>query len=252
MPDKIATWRSGAAYAAETIGTAIVRGIHPEGARLPLEAELAASLKVSRNTLREAIKLLAAKSLVEVAPRRGTIVLSRDQWNVLDEDVLNWSGPEVENDMVLMNELVRIRYLVEPAAAHDAAKCASPEQVAKIMAAYQDMVDQADESLANEAIYKRRVEVDVAFHFAVAEGSNNRFLLSITRTIIHAMRANFRALNREVKHYHGNLDNHGHVAEAIARRDPEVARQCMEDLIDRNRKDTHGLLGQAGDTDIRD
>ncbi|WP_018689473.1 FadR/GntR family transcriptional regulator [Ahrensia kielensis] len=252
MKDKIGSWRSGAAYAAETIGTAILSGDYREGERLPLEADLAASLSVSRNTLREAIKLLAAKSLVEVAPRRGTVVLSKEQWNVLDEDVLNWSGPKVESDRSLMNELARIRYLVEPAAAFDAATCARPEQVANIMAAYKAMEEQAGESLRNEEVYKRRVDVDVAFHFAVAEGSNNRFLISITRTIIHAMRANFRALNRDTKHYHGNLENHGHVAEAIARHDEKAAHQFMEDLIKRNRKDTRTMLGQDQSTDSHD
>ncbi len=232
------TWKSGAAQAAEAIGTAIVRGDFAESSRLPLEAVLAENLNVSRNTLREAIKLLAAKSLVEVAPRRGTIVLSREHWNVLDEDVLKWCGPILQADPDFMDELIRIRRLVEPAAAYDAAKIATPNQISQIRNAYREMATIVDQDLP-----KQKVEADIAFHLAVSEAANNRFILSITRSIIHAVRANFHALNKNPKHLKGNLENHRLVSEAIAQKDPEAAKTSMERLIERNRNDTKNLIG---------
>src|SRR6266480_6010336 len=68
------------------IGRKILGGELPPGALLPAEPELGAS----RTVLREAIKVLAAKGLVEARPKTGTRVRPRDAWNLLDPDVLAW------------------------------------------------------------------------------------------------------------------------------------------------------------------
>ena len=114
-------WTSRAAQAASDLGRSILAGRYPPGTAMPREAELAAEMGVSRNTLREAIKVLASKSLVEVAPRRGTVVLAPARWNVLDPDVLDWSAVGLAGDMRLVEELMETRAAIEPAAAAAAA-----------------------------------------------------------------------------------------------------------------------------------
>lgn len=237
-----APWRSGAFTTAEAIGQAIVAGEFPEGVKLPLEAELASRFVVSRNTLREAMKLLAAKSMVAIAPRRGTVVLPRVEWNVLDPDVIDWFGPLFRSDSQFMEELVKTRQTIEPAAALEAARTATPKQVNAIAEACRGM-----ETLRESGSTVAQVEADVAFHLSVADAANNRFIQSIIRSIIHAVRANFQALIEAPGNFEGNLANHRLVYEAVAAHDPEGARAAMERLLEQSLSDTKQLFGSTRD-----
>ncbi len=76
---------------ARDIFLAIVGGRFPAGSILPNEHELAASLGVSRTALREAVKGLASKGLLETRRKRGTLVLEREHWNLLDAELIAWS-----------------------------------------------------------------------------------------------------------------------------------------------------------------
>ena len=76
----------------------ILSGDYKQGALLPTEAQLGAEFKVSRTALREAVRTLAAKGLVESRQRAGTRVLASEDWNRLDTDVLRWMG-EIEPDL---------------------------------------------------------------------------------------------------------------------------------------------------------
>lgn len=233
-------WRSGAALAAQALGMRIIRGDYPEGARLPREEELAQELSVSRNTLREAMKLLAAKSLVRVAPRRGTLVLDRAEWNVLDSDVMDWAGPDIDRDKRFLQELGRIRQIIEPAAAFDAAHRATRENVTKVSDAYAGMRD-----LSTHATLDEKVTADLAFHVAVADASGNRFFQSITRSIIHALRRSFEALIDPPGNYEANLANHRAVLDAIRIGDPEGAQAAMMRLLQRSEYAMERLSGRA-------
>ena len=72
---------------ARQIFAAITGGHYPEGSILPTEQALSEELGVSRTALREAIKGLASKGMLETRRRRGTMVLDRSSWNMLDVEV---------------------------------------------------------------------------------------------------------------------------------------------------------------------
>jgi len=72
---------------------------------LPREEELCAMLGVSRTSVREAVKVLSAKGLVEARRRVGVRVLSRDDWRLLDPVVLSWH-PDIQNDSELISGLI--------------------------------------------------------------------------------------------------------------------------------------------------
>src|SRR5262245_8606659 len=74
----------------DELGTRIVQGSYPGDGALPTEPVLATELGISRNALREAIKVLAGKGMVEVRPKTGMRIRPRNQWNLLDRDVLAW------------------------------------------------------------------------------------------------------------------------------------------------------------------
>ena len=78
---------------ARIIGTKIVGGEYAPGDSLPIEGDLCTQYGVSRTTIREAIKHLAGKRLIDVQPKIGTRVLPFNDWNLLDREVLSWRPP---------------------------------------------------------------------------------------------------------------------------------------------------------------
>jgi DNA-binding FadR family transcriptional regulator len=110
------------------IGRRIVGGELKPGDLLP-EGELIAELDISRTVLREAIKVLGAKGLVEARPRIGTKVSPRSHWRLMDPDVLAWQT-EYGFDELFLRNLAEVRSLIEPGAARLAAERASEEEIA--------------------------------------------------------------------------------------------------------------------------
>ncbi|MSU88496.1 FCD domain-containing protein [Rhodobacteraceae bacterium 2CG4] len=233
-------WVSGSRAAARAIGTAIIRGSFGEGDRLPLEAELAAMFSVSRNTLREAMRLLVAKGMVEVAPRRGTKVLPSERWNALDIELIEWSTGPAGTDPAFMREILRVRAMLEPFAAADAARNRTETQLAAIA----DLVARMEQAAEGED-RAASVEADLAFHLAVADAAGNRFIACIARAIMQALRTNFDALISVPGNFRRNIPNHHAVLDRVAGRDPDGARRAMEQLLRQAECDTDLMFAPA-------
>src|SRR5712691_12619543 len=120
------------------IGLEILRGELRPGDPLPTEDELSGELGLSRTVLREAVKVLAAKGLVEARPKTGTRVRPRAAWNLLDPDVLAWRS-EASPDGDFFRNIVELRRIVEPEAARLAAERATAAEVAGIKAVFCEM-----------------------------------------------------------------------------------------------------------------
>src|SRR5690348_514890 len=119
------------------IGRRIVRGDLQPGALVPAGGEL----RASRTVVREAVKVLAAKGLVEARPKTGTRVRSRDAWNLLDPDVLAWQqdGAAPASHDAQLRALTEVRAIIEPAAAELAAARAGAQDVAALEQALRQM-----------------------------------------------------------------------------------------------------------------
>ncbi len=109
----------------ELLGSRIVQGLYVPGTAL-LPEELEGELGISKSVLREALRVLAAKGLVESRQKRGTIVRSRSDWNLLDESLLRWLG---EPDDALLENINEVRKIVEPAGAGLAAERRTEEDL---------------------------------------------------------------------------------------------------------------------------
>ena len=158
----------------QELGRRVVGGVYPAGALLPNEDQLCAELAVSRTALREAIKVLAAKGLLEPRPRIGTRVRATEQWNLLDPDILAWrcaTGADAE----FLQHLTELREIIEPSAAALAAASHRAEQLADIAAALQAMRDATQIS--------EWVQADLAFHTAVLKATNNPLLMPLAAII---------------------------------------------------------------------
>ena len=121
--------------------------------------------------MREAVKTLAAKGLLEARPRIGTRVLEPTHWNLLDLDVLGWRYATMPRTQ-FFRELFEIRRMIEPNAAALAAERATDEEIAALDAAYAAM--QATDHASDAAI-----DADLRFHRAVLDCSHNELLVQM-------------------------------------------------------------------------
>ena len=137
------------------------------------EVELCETYGVSRTVLREAVKMLTAKGLFGSRPRQGTRVLPESQWNLLDPDVLRWLL-ERKFSIELLIEFTEVRLAIEPKAAARAARVASSEDKAMIMAAIERMM--AAERRGQPFNFRYRIP------YCCAEGERKSFLCQFNGT----------------------------------------------------------------------
>lgn len=213
----------------EQIGSRIVQGEFPPGEALPNADDSAEMLGVSRTVLREAIKVLAGKGLVESRPKTGTRVRPRAEWNFLDPDVLSWryAGKITPEDVTALFEL---RRAIEPMSANLAAQRATPEQIAEINAALVEMeavVDDGD-SFAKP---------DLVFHQSILRMTGNELIGSLAALIETALVLSFRLSNDNPEGQRHSLPLHRDVAEKIAAGDGAGAQKALLTLIDNAEED---------------
>lgn len=203
----------------------ILSRTYREGEAIPTEGELTTELNVSRTVLREAVRTLAAKGLLETRQKAGTLVPKRERWHLLDPDVLAWMGT-VPPDASFVRDLTEARRVIEPAAAELAARNSSGYDLSLIEAAYAEMrASAADDMDAS-------IEADVRFHRALLRASGNIIFTNLGDAVAAALRSAFRMTTTASENYARTLDAHGEVIDAIRLRDAPLARARVEALID--------------------
>ena len=208
---------------AEAIGKRIVRGEFLPGSILPNEAQWAADFKVSRSAVREAIKILMAKNLLVSRPKIGSRVEPKENWSLLDHDILTWYATAPNRAKFLLS-LQQFRYIVEPEAAALAAEHHTDEQMKAISMACRDM--------ATAPSLAQRTEADVQFHLAILRASHNELLFPLGVIIDQALNSLFILLTRRAKDLHHAQDLHDKIERAIRLRQPQAARLAVRKLLD--------------------
>jgi len=219
---------------ASQIGSMIVKGRLSEGSTLPNEMSLGAQFGVSRTALREAIKVLASKGLVEVRRKTGTRVNGHAQWNVLDPEILAWmfSGKDLP---VGLPDLMEVRMLIEPAGAAMAANRATSEDVHRIRQGLLGM-----ESTAR--VLPASVESDLRFHMAILGATHNAFMRPFGALIQVALGGSFRLTSSNPDLYRSTIPLHRKVFEAIETRKATKARAAMTALLTQTQCDIDDQL----------
>ena len=228
-------WRRKADAVLAELGQGVVTGRYAAGQRLPTEEELTHELGVSRPSLREGLKALARKGLVESRTRRGTIALGKEHWDVLDADVLAWMALAPPDHEFLIG-LLEARRIFEPAAARLAALRATPARIMEIERAFQGMTNSLPADVEACCHY------DLAFHESIIEGAGNVLLSRLATTIRTALLTLFRVSADARESYESSLAEHGAVADAIRRRDPEGAERAMQKLLAGTERDLRPAL----------
>lgn len=206
------------------LGREIINGAYPPGAILPNEAEICAQFDVGRSAVREAVKMLTAKGLVDSRPGRGTQVLPSQGWNFFDREVLMWLREGNVQPSIIV-ELLQLRIGVEPKAAELAAKSGTDEQIAAIARAYDQMCAAASGRIDP-------VSADGSFHEAIIVATNNRFFQPFGSLIRTALTVTAPTTNAIFGHSVGDLVAHKATLDAILARSPDKAHACMLGMLE--------------------
>ncbi|WP_234359222.1 FadR/GntR family transcriptional regulator [Plantactinospora sp. BC1] len=198
----------------------IVRGTHPSGTSLPPEPVLCETFSVSRTVVREAVKILQEKGLVQVRQGAGTMVTPQSSWDMLDELVLAATIAE-DDSLAILDDLVVTRRVLESDMANVAARLADQETIERLGALVKRMDELVDDTVAYH-------EHDRAFHDTIMQASGNR----IARGVVRALESQVVNTARYMGRTERSLcvaSNRGHrrIHERIAAHDPDGAAEAM-------------------------
>ncbi|MDT7789015.1 MAG: hypothetical protein QOF58_7434 [Pseudonocardiales bacterium] len=209
----------------EALAGRILAGEIGEGDTLDLPA-LREELDVSLTALREALKVLSAKGIIDARQKRGTFVQPRSSWNLLDTDVMRWQT-EAGADHGLFDELTEMRVIVEPAAARLAAERASDADIEALGGAVERMASARDLAAT--------VRADLEFHRLLMAATHNAFLTQVERILAIGLAERDKLVHGSVED--DPVPSHRAVLDAISARDPEAAYEAMRALVDKSGAD---------------
>lgn len=215
-------------YHASTVnwlGAWIASGNVLPGQTLKIESALCDELGVSRTVIREAIKTLVAKGMLDVGPKVGTRVLPVRNWNLFDPQVVGWLAEKGLPENFVM-DLLDLRRTIEPVAVRWACERATLEQIAEIQAAYEVL----EASLGDKGDYNR---ADQLFHEAVLAASHNQFIEQMLPALGALLAVSFEVSSAVPEELGLTLPLHKELADAIAARDAARGVWACMSLIER-------------------
>lgn len=213
----------------ETVSEQLLAAIRdaglPPGSKIPSERELGDRFGVSRTVIREAIRHLAAKGVLEVVSGSGVIIADVGHEGISEsiDLYLRQRGP------IQPGQIHEVRESLELTTTRLAALRASDDQLAQIQASCEAMADVLDD--ADSAS-----RADVAFHRAIAEATGNPLFLVLVDSLGDVLLDIRRATLGDPARGRVALEAHRAVAEALERRDADLAVAAMRAHLDDSRE----------------
>jgi len=208
------------------IARRIIEGDLAPGLSLPGENELAIEYEVSRTSIRNALQVLAAKGFISIQAKKRSTVNKREQWSLLDIDVLAWLS-EGKVDAQLVEQLMVTRLVFEPNVATLAALNANGHDLAALEDALSLM--RKGQLSAESSLFE---EGDMAFHRALLQATHNPFLHALGNALSAAMALSFKqTIEEDVRQTKTAVDEHFLLFDAIRLKQPEKARQQMRSIL---------------------
>src|SRR5579863_7635142 len=190
------------------------------GDKLPSERELAEMLRVSRSSIRDAIRGLELMGLVE--PRQGTGTIVRE---VSADSLVNPFSNALRRRQELVGELLDFRKMLEPPLAARAATHASPEEISEM----EDILRRQEEKQGRG---ESAVSEDAEFHYSVALASDNSVVLKVLDILMDLLRDTRERSLQVDGRSQKSLDGHRRILNAIKRHDGEAAKAAMRRHIE--------------------
>jgi DNA-binding FadR family transcriptional regulator len=227
--DPIAAPRRLHEHVVDALVRGIVSGDLAAGSALPPEPEMSARFGVSRSVVREALRVLDAKGLIDVRHGSGTRVTEPHRWDPLDPAILaamRGRGPSA----AVLRDLLEARKIVECEVAALAAERADAAERAALENALATMRSALDDP-------PRFVTGDSAFHLTLLHAARNRVLERMTQPM-HELLSYAQALTDAIPGVLVRaLADHEAIADAVRRRDPDAARSAMREHLARTERD---------------
>jgi GntR family transcriptional repressor for pyruvate dehydrogenase complex len=211
----------------QQIEDSVLNGTLKPGDQLPAERELAQRLGVSRTAVREAVKALREKGLVEAYSGRGTFITDGTTHAARQSfDLMVKIGQQESS-----THLAELRLILEPGIAAVAAARVEEEH----LIAMREAVVVMERSQADPEAY---IEADLDFHLALAEAAANPLILSLIDSIVGLLREQrIKIFNVEGGPQRGQV-HHKRILDALERRDSEMARNAMRSHLEQVREDS--------------
>ena len=222
---------------ADQIEQRILNGELRSGDRLPTERVLAEQFQASRTAVREAMKILAQKGLVEMRPGRGTIVIDG-----APEAMQNSIGLVMKlqvGEVGGSDNLVEVREILETEIAALAAARATEDEIAAMREAIRVM----DVSLSDADAY---IAADNQFHRALAKATQNSLILILIDSIVNPLSEQRKHIFAVEGGPERGQFHHRRILESIIRRNPENARAAMHAHLQQVREDVRASLNHKG------
>ena len=198
------------------IEDSIASGALAPGDQLPPEREMAQQFGVSRTAVREAVRALHEKGLVEAYSGRGTFV-TKGRSKGIRESLHNLIGAGRAEGAVFLAE---VREILEP----EIAALAALRMEEQALATLRESVELMDRSQNDPDAF---VEADLDFHLALAEAAGNPVILSLLDSIVELLRDQRRRICILPDGPERGQAHHKRILAAIERRDPEKTRSAM-------------------------
>lgn len=234
----MAVQRSLPAQVIRTLGQDIVSGALPAKTVVTAD-DLERRFSVSRTVVREAVKVLSEKGLVEARTKLGTVVLERMRWNLLDPEVIDWHYG-TEGHAQLMSDLEEVRFVFEPWAARSAAERRTMTNLQRLESAFGLMVEGVDRGLRDTLV----IDSDVLFHGELFLATQNEFMASLGHLFAPALR-----LRNEIAMAHVHDDTfvslHEAVLQEVRDQKPREAEQAMRKLLAASAHDSASVTQPA-------
>jgi len=213
---------------AEQIEKRILDGELRSGDRLPTERDLAEQFHVSRTAVREAMKILAQRGLVDMRSGRGTIVI--DGAHEAMQESINLAMKLKLREVGGSDNLVEVREILEIEIAALAATRATEKEID----AMREAVKVMDESLDDADAF---IAADNNFHEALAQGTQNTLILILVNSIVNLLSEQRKQIFEiEGGPQRGQI-HHKRILESVIRRDPRAARFAMRSHLQQVRDD---------------
>ncbi len=185
------------------------------GTQLPSERDLAQSIGVNRATIREAIRVLEQRGLLQMRPGSGTYVIDVPASTVADSIERYFAFGTCSHE-----DLVTLRRILEPEVAGLAAERATDAEIATLL----QLVEEIEIAFNEDT--PRYAALDAQFHEVVAAATRNPLVFAISSGL-HTIMARWILAQSQTHRLEGGARSHRAVYEAIARHSPADARQAM-------------------------
>lgn len=207
----------------DTLGKKIVNGDYAPGTSLPSEFKLSEEFSLSRNVIREALRSLVSKNLIENIPYKGAFVSPTSKWNYLDPDILRWELTQKTNAPILLS-LNEMRLKFEPIAARWAAEKATSQDLAYIESAFNKMSQNKHNLIAfNNA--------RIQFHRAILHSTHNLVLQQLDTALCSLLFITFNSQNFSQEDISIRLNKCCLLFNAIRHQDSDNAEKIAVDIL---------------------